>query len=234
MPCPLKGPFQHGTVVGRITELLAEHEFNGSGIATIEEFVVAPTRHKGFGMPYLVWRQEDPSFIIVHTKVFLPRSTPYNYVSVNSNRQDIEFDFNVQHDCSFAGCGPTGKRPHVQERVKSTEATESFVEHRNDGNPRWIINTHSLHNGHLLRRCFPQHLVAPIPLIDPAKREEEHRKISAEYRPTHEAKLAEANQKRAAKRPKKEVKGEGKVPKKQKPETNGDGLETDVVMGVEG
>lgn len=83
MPCPLKVPFQHATVVGKITELLAEHEVSRLGIAVIEEFVVAPTRHEKFGMPYLVQRREDPSFVILHTKVFLPQPTPH--VSINQN-----------------------------------------------------------------------------------------------------------------------------------------------------
>ena len=79
----LKDPFQHVIVVGRIAELLTEHEIGGSGIAVVEEFVVPPTRHETFRMPYLVQRQEDPSFIIIHTKVFLPWSIPH--ASVNSN-----------------------------------------------------------------------------------------------------------------------------------------------------
>ena len=128
--------------------------------------------------------------------------------------QDIEFDFNVQHDCTFAGCGPTGKRPSVQERIESVEATESFIEHGDV--PRWIINTHSLHNGHLLRRCLPQELTVPIPLIDPMKREEEHRKIAAAYRPKQDAKRAQAAQKRAEKRLKTEAAGNAKVLGKRK------------------
>jgi hypothetical protein len=65
-----------------------------------------------------------------------------------------------------------------------------------------VINTHSLHNGHLLRRRLPQDLVTPIPTIDPTKREEEHHKAAAAYRPKQKAKRAEMAQKRAAKRPK--------------------------------
>ena len=122
----------------------------------------------------------------------------------------------------------------MQERIKSVEATESFIEHRDDNTSRWIINTHSLHNGHLLRHCFPQHLVVPIPIIDEARREEEHREISARYRPTQEAKCAEATQKRAVKRPKIEADDKGKVRGKQKAELNRDGLEADIIMGVEG
>src|SRR6266478_4636992 len=88
----------------------------------------------------------------LYTRRYLLPSIPH--VSINTIAQDVEFDFNVQHDCLFAGCGPTGKRPRVQERIVASEATETFIEHRDIS--RWIINTHSLHNGHLLRRCLPQ------------------------------------------------------------------------------
>ena len=91
----------------------------------------------------------------------------------------------------------------MQERIASSKATESFIEHRDT--PQWIINTHSLHNGHLLRRCLPQELTVPIPIIDPAKREEEHHKSATVYRPKRDAKRAEAAQKRAAKRRKPEA-----------------------------
>jgi len=102
----------------------------------------------------------------------------------------------------------------VQERIESGEATESFIEHCDI--PRWIVNTHSLHNGHLLRRCLPRDLVVPVPIIDPAKRKEEHRKIAAAHRPKRDAKRAEAAQKRAAKRQKVEVVNDTKVLGKRK------------------
>lgn len=121
-------------------------------------------------------------------------------LALTSITQDIEFDFNAQHDCTFAGCAPTGKRPRMQERIETPDATESFIEHRDI--PRWIINTHGLHNGHLLRRRLPQNLLTPIPIIDPAKREEEHRRSAAAHRPKQNAKRVETAQKRAAKRPK--------------------------------
>jgi hypothetical protein len=140
--------------------------------------------------------------------------------------QDIEFDFNVQHDCSFAGCGPTGKRPRVQERIECSDATESFIEHCDV--PRWIINTHSLHNGHLLRRCLPKELFATIPVVEPTKREEEHRRVSAAYRPKHKAQRAEAAEKRAAKRLKTEADCNTKVLGKRKVKINRD---DDAAMG---
>ena len=55
--------------MGRIAELLAESDTDGFGIAVIDLFGVAATRDDTFGMPYLVRRQADPLFIIVHTRV---------------------------------------------------------------------------------------------------------------------------------------------------------------------
>jgi hypothetical protein len=179
-------------------------------------------------MPYLVQCQTNPSFVIVHTKVFFIAISMFR-ANISPVAQDIEFDFNVQHDCSFAECGPTGERPRMQERIKSPENTESFIEHRNV--PRWIINTHSLHNGHLLRRCLPQDLIVPIPIIDPTKREEEHRKIATAHRPKQDTKRAEAAQKRAAKRPKTETAGEKKVLGKRGANFNKGDVEADVIMG---
>ena len=154
-------------------------------------------------------------------------------LTLPSIAQDIEFDFNVQHDCSFAGCGPTGKRPCVQERIESSKATESFIEHCDVS--QWIINTHSLHNGHLLRRCLPQELVVPIPVTDPAKRLEEHRKIATAYRPKQDDKRAEVAKKRAAKRPKTEAAGDcKKVLGKRKVDFDRGDVEADVIAGNEG
>jgi len=46
----------------------------------------------------------------------------------------------------------------------------------------YVINTHSLHNTHLLRRALPRDLVAPVPFIKPGQRETEHAKFAAEWR----------------------------------------------------
>lgn len=61
--------FQHETIVGRVAELLAESDTSGFGIAVIDVFGVAATRHERFGMPYLIRHQTNPSFVIIHTKV---------------------------------------------------------------------------------------------------------------------------------------------------------------------
>lgn len=46
----------------------------------------------------------------------------------------------------------------------------------------YVINTHSLHNTHLLRRSLPRDLIAPVPFIDPNRRQAEHAKLAAEWR----------------------------------------------------
>ena len=66
--------------MGRIAELLTERDSGGSGIAVIDVFAVAATRHNTFGMPYLIRCQADPSFVIVDTKVF---STAINALCIN-------------------------------------------------------------------------------------------------------------------------------------------------------
>ena len=221
-------------VVGRISELLTERDTGGFGIAVIDTFAVAATRHEKFGMPYLVQHQANTSFVIVHTKVSLVTASTPCMLTLTLIVQDIEFDFNAQHDCLFAGCGSTGKHPRVQERIESPESTESFIEHRDI--PWWIINTHSLHNGHLLRRCLPQDLIIPIPIIDPTKREEEHRKFAAAHRPKQDAKRTEAAQKRAAKRlkTKTETTSGDKVLGKRKANLHQKDVDADVVMDDKG
>ena len=118
----------------------------------------------------------------------------------------------------------------MQERIESSKETESFIEHCDV--PRWIINIHSLHNGHLLRRCLPRDLTLPVPIIDPAKREGEHCKIATAYRPKQDAKRADqAAKKQASKRLKAEAAGDTKVLGKHKADFDKDNVaEEDVVM----
>lgn len=70
--------------MGRIVELLAERDSGGSGIAVIDVFAVAATRHERFGMPYLIRRQVNPSFVIVDTKAFL--------ISIDASYVNIDLD----------------------------------------------------------------------------------------------------------------------------------------------
>ncbi|KAJ7347294.1 hypothetical protein DFH08DRAFT_670751, partial [Mycena albidolilacea] len=77
---------------------------------------------------------------------------------------EVRFAFNVQHDCSSGTCTPTGKRPTLQER-QETQLEESFIEHDAQVR-RFVVNTASLHNPHLLRRIFPAVLIKPSVLWD--------------------------------------------------------------------
>ncbi|KAJ7498396.1 hypothetical protein B0H11DRAFT_1660166, partial [Mycena galericulata] len=72
----------------------------------------------------------------------------------------VKFELDVQHDCLFAKCEPTSERQQMQERVESDQI-ENYVVH--EALDRYIMNSHSFHNAHLLRATLP-HLTAPIPL----------------------------------------------------------------------
>jgi hypothetical protein len=71
----------------------------------------------------------------------------------------------------------------MQERVESSR-TEKFIEHKDI--PKFMINTHSLHNAHLIRETLPRILTAPIPLVE--DRKAKHFKIAASLRVSQGAK----------------------------------------------
>ena len=87
--------------------------------------------------------------------------------------------FNAQHDCATAKCTDSGCIPRRQERL-DLDDTEPIIEHQ----PLdvYLVNTHSLHNTHLLRRAVPRNLIAPVPVIDPSKRQAEHAKLVTGWR----------------------------------------------------
>ena len=70
--------------MGRIAELLTEHDSGRSGIVVIDVFVVAATRHDRFGMLYLIRRQVNPSFLIVDAKV--------SFITINALHVNIDLD----------------------------------------------------------------------------------------------------------------------------------------------
>ncbi|KAJ7917332.1 hypothetical protein B0H13DRAFT_2443031 [Mycena leptocephala] len=132
-------------VMGRIVEIL-QREASTEAVVILEQFAIQPERHELFNMPFLrPKRREEAVFLILK---------PTN----------IQFGFNVQHDCSSGTCKPSGKRSVVQER-QETQLQESFVEHDPLIN-QFLINSGSLHNPHLIRRVLPAKLIAPTPLWD--------------------------------------------------------------------
>ncbi|KAJ7443779.1 hypothetical protein B0H11DRAFT_1660668, partial [Mycena galericulata] len=98
----------------------------------------------------------------------------------------IQFIFNVQHDCYSAKCTASGTRAKMQERMKSS-LTESFIEHQ--PLDKFVINTTALHNAHLLRRCLPRSVWAPVPFFDtPEQRLAKHHELAGELRATQSGK----------------------------------------------
>ncbi|KAL6301131.1 hypothetical protein BKA93DRAFT_701737, partial [Sparassis latifolia] len=100
--------------------------------------------------------------------------------------QAIHFILNVQHDCCTCTCQPTASRPILQEREVTGRVTRTIF-HNEDS--RFIINTHALHNSHLLRRCLPCALTAPRPLIE--NRVKWHAELASGVRINRDKKRAE-------------------------------------------
>lgn len=73
----------------------------------------------------------------------------------------------------------------------------------------YVVNTHSLHNGHLLRRALPRSSTAPTPFINPDEHQAEHAKLSAELRgnPKSHTSRQQAREKKQAEEAAKETKG---------------------------
>jgi hypothetical protein len=87
----------------------------------------------------------------------------------------------------------------MQERVESN-IIERYIEHKPVG--RYIINTHAIHNAHLVRAALPRSLTMPLPLF--LNRKEEHVKIASAYRNTQGAKRETNKQKNEERKRKRE------------------------------
>ena len=110
---------------------------------------------------------------------FLPQVKIINWFNI----QDIDFLYNVQHDCPLAGCTASGRQAVMQERTESGH-WKAYIKHKPLN--RFVINTHAFHNAHLLRSILPRSLVAPILIHQ--DREAKHHEISRSLRSTQEVK----------------------------------------------
>ncbi|KAF9644917.1 hypothetical protein BDM02DRAFT_3157045 [Thelephora ganbajun] len=129
-----------------VVEILATSETDTDlAITVIDIFDLKAACHPIFGMPILARSSGQPSYIIVPVK-------------------NIQFAFNVQHDCATAKCTNSRHAPHRQERLE-LEATEPVIAHK--PLDEYLINTHSLHNAHLLWKAIPCNLISLIPLFPP-------------------------------------------------------------------
>ncbi|KAJ7480287.1 hypothetical protein B0H11DRAFT_2421034 [Mycena galericulata] len=150
------------TVSGCISEIL--QNVDSVALVVLELFQVLSRRDKRYGMPILVRQNARTIFSILPAK-------------------NIKFNFNAQHNCYSAKCEATGVHMQMQERVEA-EKTENFIIH----NPldRYIINSHTFHNAHLLRATLPRNLLAPVPLFE--DRRQKHDELATVLRSTVETK----------------------------------------------
>ncbi|KAJ7250963.1 hypothetical protein C8J57DRAFT_1437578 [Mycena rebaudengoi] len=127
-------------------------------LVVLELFQFLSSRDEIYGIPVLVRRDSEVTFVIVPAK-------------------NIKFLFNVQHDCHFSKCEATGIRIRMQERVAS-DKTENYIVHR--ALDRFFINTHAFHNAHLLRATLPRDLISPVLLFP--DRQAKHHALATELR----------------------------------------------------
>ncbi|KAF8883784.1 hypothetical protein CPB85DRAFT_1493392 [Mucidula mucida] len=137
-------------VLGRISFILtlaAPPPDTDEGVVVLELFQVLSERDPVFGMPVLMCRDGQKTYLIVPSK-------------------NLKFKFNVQHNCTTAKCTASGVRKRKQERQDS-EVTENFIEHQ--PLDRYFINTHAFHNAHLVQATLPRSLTVPLPIVDDRK-----------------------------------------------------------------
>ena len=83
-----------------------------------------------------------------------------------------------------------------------------------------MINTHSLHNAHLLRRSLPRDLIAPVPFINPSQRQAEHAKLAAEWRENPKSYTAQGRAREKKRADADEIKGKKKARQGKKHSAN--------------
>lgn len=112
---------------------------------------------------------------------------------LNNIGKDVMFKFNVQHDCRSAHCTISSDTEFMQQERHQTNIQLQSVKHTTL--QRFIINTHSLHNGHLLRYSLPRDLTRPTPNRTFEERREFHKRISVELQVSGPARRAETQAK---------------------------------------
>ena len=162
-------------------------------------FAISAARHDIYGMPTLSCRFDETQTVILPSTVSIPQLFTTAYITqAMPHLQNILFAFNAQHDCHQAKCTASGQRFVTQERLQST-VTEQYIVH--EKLDKFIINTHSFHNAHLLRAALPRELIKPIPFSSNCR--EHHNQLASVLRGLQDVKRATtaakvADKKRAA------------------------------------
>ncbi|KAG2006968.1 hypothetical protein CC2G_014704 [Coprinopsis cinerea AmutBmut pab1-1] len=147
-------------IAGRIIAILRQTTTEAS-VIILQRFQISHRRHEVYSMPVLVRPFGETAVIAVAGLSIL-------------------FEFNAQHDCYHGKCLPTGERRVRQERMELGRV-EKHIQHTDD--LRFVINTHALHNAHLLRLVVPGELIRPLPLVQ--DRAACHRELSKLLRASH-------------------------------------------------
>ncbi|KZV84010.1 hypothetical protein EXIGLDRAFT_807538 [Exidia glandulosa HHB12029] len=125
---------------GRVVEcIVPAASKDDSARICVERFRLGTSRHAVLDMPFLA-RLEPREFLVARP-------------------EQLQFVFNVQHDCNSGTCQAAVTDADVRQEREAVMKRLLTVTH--DDNGRYIINTHALHNAHLLRRTLPRHLTVP-------------------------------------------------------------------------
>ncbi|KAF7349037.1 hypothetical protein MVEN_01425300 [Mycena venus] len=127
---------------GRIAEILVPDASNctANAIVVVYKFLVLDTRDDRLDMPVLMAMNQ----------------------AVLVKPEDLLFKFNAQHDCQRFSCRLVESAGPRQERSQS-KLKQKIISHSDKS--RFLINTHALHNAHLIRETLPRHLTAPRQLF---------------------------------------------------------------------
>ncbi|KAF5384429.1 hypothetical protein D9615_003465 [Tricholomella constricta] len=200
------------TLVGRISSLLTRSGSSSTGATSSSTDVIIIIK------PYNINELKDCVFD-------MPVLTPSDTGHLIVNPKDLLFICNAQHDCKLGTCKfSTNSRFRRQERLETTIPHTTIVHSALD---RYLLNTHALHNAHLIRETLPRSLTAPIPYK--TNRIHFHEGLAATLRVTGPAKRA-ASQAKA-----KETRDRKKAANARQPSSSQSRLETIVeVNGDEG
>ncbi|KAF8578931.1 hypothetical protein K439DRAFT_1620914 [Ramaria rubella] len=138
-----------GTIFGQIEQLLLPHQSSQESLAILGVFELSDILHPHYEMPFFIETPHIPRICCI-SKSLTPRRV-----------QNINFIFNVQHDCYMSKCAVTGMHYKKHER-ELTQRKISTLVHTNEH--QFVINLHALHNAQCLHVVLPHHLTIPTPI----------------------------------------------------------------------
>ncbi|KAJ7870959.1 hypothetical protein B0H14DRAFT_3571865 [Mycena olivaceomarginata] len=146
--------------------LIPEHtQLHTAAVIVLQIFTVSETVDDHYGMPLLVKTEN----------------------TVVSRPDHILFKFNAQHDCHHFSC-PLADSPGPQQEQSESKLTRKVRAHKDES--RFLLNTHTLHNSHLVRETLPRSLTAPKPCF--VDRRAKHSEFAATLQAVGPEKRAQA------------------------------------------